>query len=77
MCHCGARLKLLVLSFKQRSVSWENLLILNPQRHIHKRWWQAFLKKYGFQIRSNNSWIIVVGRKTYSTKMETCLHQGY
>ena len=37
MCHCGAQFKFLVLSFKQRSVSWDNLLILNPQRHIHKR----------------------------------------
>jgi len=40
MCHCGARFKFLVLSFKQRSVSWDNLLILDPQRHIHKRWQQ-------------------------------------
>jgi hypothetical protein len=37
MCHCGARFKFLVLSFMQRLVSWDNLLILNPQRHIHKR----------------------------------------
>jgi len=37
MCHCGVQFKFLVLSFNQRSVSWDNLLILNPQRHIHKR----------------------------------------
>ena len=41
MCHCGARFKFLVLSFIQRSVSWDNSLIFNPQRHIHKRWAQA------------------------------------
>ena len=41
MCHCGARFKFLVLSFKHRSVLWDNLLILNPQRHIHKRCAQA------------------------------------
>ena len=40
MCHCGASFKFLVLSFVLRSVSWDNLLILNPQRHIHKRWQQ-------------------------------------
>jgi hypothetical protein len=37
MCHCGVRFKFLVLSFKKRLVSWDNLLILGPQRHIHKR----------------------------------------
>ena len=37
MCHCGAQFKFLVLSFMQRLVSWDNLLILDPQRHIHKR----------------------------------------
>jgi len=42
MCHCGARFKFLVLSFKQRSVLWDNLLILNPQHHIHKRCQQFF-----------------------------------
>ena len=41
MCHCGVRFKFLVLSFMQRFVSWDNLLILNPQRHIHKRRRQA------------------------------------
>ena len=45
MCHCGARLKFLVLSFKQRSVSWDNLSILNPQRHIHKHCAQAEKEK--------------------------------
>src|SRR6187401_2141389 len=38
MCHCGARLKVLVLSFIQCSVLWDKLPILNPQRHIHKRY---------------------------------------
>lgn len=33
-----ARFKFLVLSFKQRSVSWDNLLIFNQQRYIYRRW---------------------------------------
>lgn len=36
MCHCGAQFKFLGLSFNQRLVSWGNLVIINPQRHIHR-----------------------------------------
>ncbi len=63
MCHCGARCKFLVLSFKQRLVSWDNLLILNPQRNIHKRWQQPFLESTdhidrGIKSRQTNEYFI-------------------
>ena len=49
------RFKVLVLLFKQRSASWDNLLILNPQRHIHKR--KAYLRQMKKKIRETlDSW---------------------
>jgi hypothetical protein len=60
MCHCGARFKFLALSFKQRLVPWDSLLILNPQRHIHKRC--SSCTGQGFDVKENS---IITGTLIY------------
>lgn len=67
MCHCGVQFKFLILSFKQRLVSWDNLLILNPQQNLADlqvppsnklEKLKGRMKEY-YSIRINDQWRIV------------------
>jgi hypothetical protein len=57
MYHCGVRVKFLVLSFKQLSVSWDNLLVLNH----NVKYINAGSKRITVVMTTDE---VLVGRKT-------------